>query len=107
MELEMQSHTTTDNYTAELPVVTVSPVAQCEHERLRVLLVFGEHAREFISSELGLYFTALLGNLEQAVLHFAGRNWGTGDASEAQELLTMLQSCVSLKVRSSSCTAPP
>lgn len=100
MDMEMLSHTNTDNYTAELPVVTVTPPLPCQHERLRVLLVFGEHAREFFTSELGLYLTELLGNFDDVGSHFAGREWGGGSGSEAQELTALLSSCVSLKVRS-------
>jgi len=95
--LDLLSHTNDDNYTAEMPVVTLNSVSPCKHDQLRVLLVFGEHAREFVTSELALYLIDLLGNFHDVGLQFHGREWGDGDESETQDLTTLLTSCVSIK----------
>eukprot|EP00892_Ulva_mutabilis_P010111 jgi/Ulvmu1/7472/UM037_0015.1 len=98
LDLELQSHSNADNYTAEVPVVTFRSPLECPYEQLRLLLVFGEHAREFVSSELGLYLIQLLGNFEDVASHFGAREWSEGDDSETEQLIALLKSCVSIKI---------
>lgn len=52
-----------DGYSTEMSVVTVSPGGWDGKfdDKLRVLLNFGEHARELVSSELALRFLSMLG----------------------------------------------
>lgn len=50
-----------DGYSTSMRVVTISPDGSFEDShKLRVLLNFGEHARELVSSELALQFLSML-----------------------------------------------
>ena len=102
MEIELISHTE-DNYTAEVPIVTISPPHDVEDEVLRVLVDFGEHAREFISADTGLHFLKLLAEQELLTLQFDAFRSEAGVASDTAALLAFLDCCVVLKVCSSFC----
>jgi hypothetical protein len=96
--LEIFAHTE-DNYSAELPVVTVHPVLRTPAEILRVVLDFGEHAREFITSEVALHLLKLLVNRHDLVEQFEMKGWGSGAGNDSEALIQLLECCVELKVR--------
>lgn len=98
MEIELLSRME-NNYTAEVPIVTVTPAHLVEGEVLRVLVDFGEHAREFISADTGLQFLKLLAQKELLTSQFDAFRSKAGDASDTAELLAFLDCCVELKVR--------
>ena len=98
MGIELRSHTE-DSYTAEVPIVTISPPHQVEGEVLRVLVDFGEHAREFISADTGLQLLKLLVEQELLTLQFDAFRSKAGVASDTSALLAFLDCCVVLKVR--------
>ena len=99
MEIKLISHTHTEqNYTAEVPIVTISPPHQVEDEVLRILVDFGEHAREFISADTGLQFLKLLAEQELLTLQFDAFRSKAGVTSDTAALLAFLDCCVVLKV---------
>lgn len=95
--IDLPSHTE-DNYTAEVPIVTISPAHPVEGEVLRVLVNFGEHAREFISAETGLHFLKLLAQKELLTAQFDAFSSKAGNVSDTATLLALLDCCVVLKV---------
>lgn len=98
LKLDMVSHRE-GSYSAEVPIVTVHPMRRPPTEVLRVLLDFGEHAREFISAEVGLHLLKLLANRDKLADQFEKRGWLTGHDNSTEELLDMLHCCVEFKVQ--------
>jgi hypothetical protein len=80
--------------------VTVLPPRQANGEVLRVLVDFGEHAREFISADTGLHFLSLLAQKEMLAKQFDAFRSQAGTRSDTSSLLALLDCCVVLKVRS-------
>ncbi|KAI7845496.1 hypothetical protein COHA_001042 [Chlorella ohadii] len=62
MKLSEESLTADGNYSSTLTVVTVEPagLSDAHEDKLRLLLNFGEHGRELISSEIALHLLRLL-----------------------------------------------
>ncbi|KAG2432170.1 hypothetical protein HXX76_009090 [Chlamydomonas incerta] len=80
------------NYGAELKVVTVEPGGfTTRKDKIHMLLDFGEHGREFISSELGLLLMRTLADKE-AITHV----WGDSaeDVKRGQALQRLLEGTV-------------
>ncbi|PNW76488.1 hypothetical protein CHLRE_11g467631v5 [Chlamydomonas reinhardtii] len=80
------------NYGAELKVVTVEPGGFTDRkDKVHMLLDFGEHGREFISSELGLLLMRTLADKE-AITHL----WGDSaeDVRRGQALQRLLEGTV-------------
>ncbi|EFJ51122.1 hypothetical protein VOLCADRAFT_120495 [Volvox carteri f. nagariensis] len=73
-------------YDAEVKVVTIEPggFTNRHHEKVRMLLDFGEHGRELISSELGLLLLKTLASREGVLGVFPG------ELDRAQELRRLL-----------------
>jgi hypothetical protein len=88
-----------DNYTVSMEVVTVDwSLAQSDSasvERLRLLIDFGEHARELISAEVGLRLLELLADKEKLVFQLTHEF----SADVAHQVTELLQCCVTVKVR--------
>ena len=85
-----------ESYSATIERVTYAGKASLSdtRERLRLLISFGEHAREFISAETGLRLLQFLADptaMEAAVAQ-------EFDEAEAAMLLQLLQCCVQLQV---------
>ena len=89
------SPTTPYSATVEVVSYTVTGADQLPQGPLKLLLSFGEHAREFISSETGLHLLRLLA--DPAVLEAqASRQFS---ASELLEIQRLLRCCVQFQVR--------
>jgi hypothetical protein len=86
------------NYTVTMEVVTVDWSHQhsdrSSRERLRVLIDFGEHARELISAEVGLRLLELLASEQQLITQL------TSDfsADGAHQVMALLNCCLTLQV---------
>lgn len=86
-------------YTASMEIVSYTAAStntqNAPHEPLKLLISFGEHAREFISSEVGLRFLKLLSSpqllAQQAVGHLS--------AAELSHLQLLLGCCIAMRVR--------
>ena len=85
------------NYTTSLNIVTFQPQARdvAPDKLLKVLLGFGEHARELISSEVALHVLALLADREARDRQLAA----AFDADEVARLQHLLECCVQMQVR--------
>lgn len=77
------------NYSADVPVLTVAPagLGAPRGDKVRLLVDFGEHGREFISTEVGLRFIKALGDI--AALERAVRS-----PERAARVRRLLESCV-------------
>jgi hypothetical protein len=97
MSIESLTHSNI-NYTANVPVVTINPPHPDEKpvgsDNLRVMLNFGEHAREFISSETGLHFLRMLSFWHQNTPRIKNVDAGT---------LRLIRCCVTFKVLCYAC----
>lgn len=96
-------HRRAGNYSAEMDLVTVAPTSgggdRAAH--LRLLLDFGQHAREFISSEVGLRLLELLADEEKLIFQLSA----SFSPTVAREITRLLRCCVTIQARARD--APP
>jgi hypothetical protein len=86
------------SYSAVIEVVEYQPAhPNPDLEKLRLLISFGEHAREFISSETGLHVLRLLAESRQ----LAWQLQNSFPLDHAQQILDLLDCCVHVMVRTS------
>lgn len=88
-------NTTDYSYTASVDVITYTAPEATHDKALKLLIDFGEHAREFISAETGLKFLELLADEQQLAAQLQ-RSFDPDDASRVQQLL---RCCVDMRVR--------
>eukprot|EP00951_Prasinocladus_malaysianus_P045429 scaffold604684_cov46-Prasinocladus_malaysianus.AAC.1 len=67
-------HEDSNGYAIDMQVVTVEPAGLTDDhtDKIRVLLDFGEHARELVSSETGLALLRVLAN-QAEIAHVTGK----------------------------------
>jgi hypothetical protein len=98
MSLEKLHHgvkTKNGEYSAQMEVISCQPAhPDPDLEKLRVLISFGEHAREFISSETGLHVLQVLAEPSQ----LARQLQGNFTRKEVQQIQHLLDCCVHVMV---------
>lgn len=88
------SHSVSRFQLLQVVSIDLSRQADAGQEKLRLLLDFGEHAREFISAEVGLHFLQTMA--DASGLHAFLANHLSQD--KADHLLALLECCVQFKV---------
>ena len=87
-------NTSDASYTASVEVVSYTAPAPAPNHTIKLLIDFGEHAREFVSSEVGLRLLQLLAD-ESKLDAQLQRSFSAAEASRVKQLLSC---CVDMRV---------
>jgi Zinc carboxypeptidase len=85
---------TSQPYSADVEVVSYAPSSAGGRAPLKLLISFGEHAREYISAEVGVRLLRLLAD-ERAL---AAQAWQDFSSDDMRLLQALLRCCVEMKV---------